>query len=40
MLYQLTLNVSHETVVPSVLISALFVALLIAKEKNNERKRA
>ena len=40
MFYHLALNFSHAPVLPAIIISISFVALLIAKEKKNERKRA
>jgi hypothetical protein len=40
MLYHFALNYSHVQIAPAVFISILFVVLLIAKERKNERKRA
>jgi len=40
MLYHFALNYTHVPIVQAVLISTLFVVLLIAKERKNERKRA
>lgn len=40
MLYHFAFNYSHVHFVQAALASTLFVVLLLAKEKRNERKRA
>jgi len=40
MLYNLTLNFNQFHAVLALMVTTLFIVILLAKEKNDERKRA